>query len=50
MKYSNAMSITETSHFTNKAGKIKVLSTYDGINFIDKNDPNNGWFVQGSNS
>lgn len=36
------MLVKENSHFTNKVGKVKVLSMYDGINFIEKNDPKNG--------
>lgn len=49
LKYFTVMSIKEKSHLPNKAEKVKVLSTYDRVDFIDENDPKNGWFVQGRN-
>lgn len=36
------MSIKEKSFFINKTGKVKVLSTYDGIGFINKMIPRMG--------
>lgn len=42
------MSNYERSHFTKKAEKVKILSIYEGIDFIDKMVPQMGDLYKGA--